>query len=82
MQISARLTRFARLVVLVENGDLVHRNRLSHRARTGLGVHEVRDGQRGFGLTESLIDGQARVLFPEIEQVGIERLARRGGMHK
>ena len=37
---------------------------------------EVGDGKRRLGLTEALENRKPRVLFPEVEQVGVERLAR------
>ena len=34
------------------------------------------------GLAEALVDGEARMLLPEVKQVGVQRLARRGGVHE
>ena len=72
----ACLAGIAARAVIALNLDVVERHRLAHRAGTGRRMLEVGDGKRRLGLTEALVDRKPRVLFPEVEQVGVERLAR------
>ena len=73
----ARLAGVAARTVVALNLDVVERHGLAHRAGTRRRVLEVGDGERRLRLAEALVDREPRVLFPEVEQIGVERLACR-----
>lgn len=55
---------------------------MAHRAGLGHRMCEVGYRQRRLRLPEALKDGQTRVLLPEVEQVGVERLAGGGAIRE
>ena len=68
---------FATASVVTLDLNCEERIRPSHRPGSWVCVLKVRNGKRRLSLAEAFENRQARVLFPEIEQVGVERFARR-----
>ena len=78
----ARLTNIAAATVAALHLDGERRRRMSHRTGLGHRMREVGYRQRRLRLAEALEDGQPRVLFPKVEQIGVERLAGGGAVRK
>lgn len=78
----ARLTDVAAAAVAALHLDGERRRRMPHGTGLRHRMREVCHRKRRLGLPEALEDGQPRVLFPEVKQVGIERLAGGGAIRE
>ena len=74
----AALARVALGAVVALQLQGVEGHGLSHGAGLRLGMGKVGNRKRRFGLAEALIDGKTGRFLPEVEEVGVQGLARRG----